>query len=92
MQLLDAFYRDMVHFILIMMSLPGPPTRAGFFDNPGCDVWQESIERIDFNSMTKGTLFHDKTCHMVLIYVDRQANSKMGVIINIRGEYYMFKE
>ncbi len=33
-QLLDAFYRDMVHFILIMMSFPGPPTRAGIFDNP----------------------------------------------------------
>ncbi len=35
-QLLDAFYRDMVHFILIVMSLPGPPARAGIFDNPGC--------------------------------------------------------
>ncbi len=31
-----AFYRDMVHFILIVMSLPGPPARAGIFDNPGC--------------------------------------------------------
>ncbi len=36
MQLLDVFYRDMVHFILIMMSLPGPPACAGIFDNPGC--------------------------------------------------------
>ena len=27
---------DMLHFILIMMSLPGHPTRAGIFDNPGC--------------------------------------------------------
>ncbi len=35
MQLLDTFYSDMVHFILIMMSLPGPPARAGIFDNPG---------------------------------------------------------
>ena len=34
-QLLDAFYIDMVRFILIMMSLPGPPTHAGIFDNPG---------------------------------------------------------
>ncbi len=38
MQLLDTFYRDMVHFILIMMSLPGPSACAGIFDNPGCIV------------------------------------------------------
>ena len=35
MELLDAFYRDMVHFLLIMMSLPGPPASAGISDNPG---------------------------------------------------------
>ncbi len=28
-------YRDMVHFILIMMSLPGPTKSAAIFDNPG---------------------------------------------------------
>ena len=34
-QLLDAFYRNMVHFILIMMSLPGTPASAEIiYDNP----------------------------------------------------------
>ncbi len=32
---LRLFYRDMVHLILIMMSLPGPTTSAGICDNPG---------------------------------------------------------
>ena len=47
MQLLDAFYRDMVHFVLIMMSLPGPPTRAEIFDNPGCISVLDKIVSLD---------------------------------------------
>ncbi len=44
-QLLDAFYRDMVHFILIIVSLPGPPACAGHFDNPGCNICHRSAEK-----------------------------------------------
>ena len=34
-QLPDVFYRDVPHFILIMISLPWPPASVGIFDNPG---------------------------------------------------------
>ncbi len=35
---------DMIHFILIMMSLPGPPACAGIFDNPEWYVKQNHVK------------------------------------------------
>ncbi len=54
------FFRDMVHFILIiMMSLPGPPVSPGIFNNPWWSVKGIKVKHVKakwLQLLTKGRL------------------------------------
>ncbi len=87
----DAFYRDMVHFILLMMLLPGPPTRAGISDNTGFIDYLHFISRssikIAFRMLPSPFLAHMANCGKLQVkpefFIQNLGKEYVSITINI---------